>query len=411
MHETARRPDDAASARAAASPARTPGAGAPDVVFTFSYVSWQAAAQRGWFMPEDRLAKALVEHERVGRVLVCDVMRSLPTKLARELLRRERAPFPADARTHLLGPVRLRRSNPVSLRGCERTCAAYERAVHRAVRRMGMEDPVVITAHPLLAGLAQFAWARAVTFYATDDWSAFPPHERWWPVYRESYARVARTGRRVAAVSAAVLERIAPTGPGAVVPNGLEPAEWLGEPRPPAWVQGLPRPLLVYVGTLDARLDVDGVLAIARAQPTATVLLVGPLLAPAHLEPLRAQPNVEIRPPLARAAVTGLIRSADLGLIPHVHTPLTRAMSPLKLYEYLAGGLPVLAADLQPVRGVEPARVTLVPEGGDYGALVTQALARGPAPEEERLAFLERNSWRARYEQLLDLALRPPRGR
>jgi teichuronic acid biosynthesis glycosyltransferase TuaH len=144
--------------------------------------------------------------------------------------------------------------------------------------------------------------------------------------------------------------------------------------------------------------------AIARALPEATVVLAGPLLDPTHLRPLCAEPNVEIRPALTRAGVTGLIRVADVGLIPHVRSPLTEAMSPLKLYEYLAGGLPVVGTDMPPLRGVDP-RVLLVGESGGYPAAVNAALALGPAAEDERLTFVQTNSWAARHERLLDVAL------
>jgi glycosyltransferase involved in cell wall biosynthesis len=379
-----------------------------DVVFTFSFVTWQAAARRGWFMPEDRLARALVSHHRVRRVLVCDLMRSLPIKLARDLLTpaHERVDFPTGERARLVQPVRLRRRDPTSLGGVRRMAAAYDRVLARAVARGGLREPAVITAHPLLAGFAECAWARAVTYYAIDDWGAHPSLRRWWPAYRESFAAVRVRRRRVAAVSRTLLDRLAPTGPGIVIPNGLLASEWIGDPTPPAWQRDLLRPLLLYVGTLDARLDVGALVAIARARPEATVVLVGALADAQHLAPLRAEPNVEIHSQLSRAAVTGLIRVADVGLIPHVRSPLTEAMSPLKLYEYLAGGLPVVAVDLPPLRGVDP-RVLLVGGGaGDgYQAAVDAALALGPAPENERLTFVQTNSWDARHERLLDLAL------
>jgi teichuronic acid biosynthesis glycosyltransferase TuaH len=383
--------------------------GARDVVFVFSYMTWQAAARRGWFMSEDRLARALVTHPRVRSVLVCEHMRSLPVKLARDLVEgvlpgRERAEFPAGEHARLLQPVRLRRRDPTSLRGAQRVAGAYDRALARAVARMGMREPAAIVTHPLLAGFGELRWARAVTFYAFDDWTAYPPHRRWWPAYRESFAAVRVRRRRVVAVSETLRERLAPTGPSAVVPNGLEPSEWIGDPTPPGWQRDMLRPLLLYVGTLDARLDVPGVVAIARALPQATVVLAGPLLDPAHLRPLRAEPNIEIRSALTRAGVTGLIRVADLGLIPHLRSALTEAMSPLKLYEYLAGGLPVVAADLPSLRGVDP-RVLLVGESSGYPAAVCAALALGPAAEDERLTFVQTNSWAARHEQLLDLAL------
>jgi teichuronic acid biosynthesis glycosyltransferase TuaH len=381
---------------------------ARDVVFCFSYLSWQAAADRGWFGTEDRLARGLLTHERVDRLVVCDLARSWPARLLRDVqvgVRGREATFPTGERARLLRPVRLRREYPTSLGGARRACAALDRALERTARDMGLREPAVIVAHPLLAGLADFAWAGPVTFYATDDWLAYEPHRRWWPVYEESFSLLRARARRVAAVSAAALRRLAPTGPRAVVPNGIDPAEWHGAPgTPPAWAREPRRPLLLYTGTLDERLDVPALLRIARALPQARVVLVGPLLAPEHLAPLRAAANVTIRPPLARPELLALVRAADLGLLAHRELPLTRAMSPLKLYEYLAAGLPVVATDLPPVRDVHPS-VELVAPGGDYAAAVRAALARGRAGEAERLAFIERSSWRARHDALLDLAL------
>jgi glycosyltransferase involved in cell wall biosynthesis len=383
-----------------------------DVVFCFSYLSWQAAADRGWFGTEDRLARGLLVHERVERLLVCDLMRSLPAKLLRDCQVRaagREATFPRSGSARLLRPMRLRRDYPTSIDGVRRACAVLDRALEREARRMGLHQPAVIVANPLLAGFAELGWAGSVTFFATDDWLAYEPHRRWWPAYTESFARLRARGRRVCAVSNTALERIGSTGPSAVVPNGIDPAEWRGSPgSPPGWVGG--RPLLLYTGSLDSRLDVPALLQIARQLPEATIVLVGPLLAPDHLAPLRAAPNVEIRPPLERPALIELVRAADVGLLVHRELPLTRAMSPLKLYEYLAAGLPVVATDLPPVRGVHQ-RVELVDpfggdgEGADYPRAVRVALERGRATEPERLAFIERSSWRARHDELLTLAL------
>jgi teichuronic acid biosynthesis glycosyltransferase TuaH len=386
---------------------------ASDVVFCFSYLSWQAVAQRGWFGTEDRLARGLLEHEHVARLLVCDQMRSLPIVLARDLMGRGRigrnrdasGAFPANPSAQLLRPVGLRREYPTSIAGVERACAAFDRAARRASQRMGLVEPAVILANPLLAGFAELDWAGPVTFFATDDWLAYEPQRRWWPAYEESFARVRRRKRRVGAVSTAALERIAPTGPSALIPNGIDPEEWLGTPAdPPSWASGADGPLLVYAGTLDDRLDVAALLELAHRMPGARVVLVGPLLDAPHLDPLRAARNVEIRPPLTRAEVVALIRSATVGLVPHRDNALTRAMSPLKLYEYLAAGLPVVASDLAPMRGVD-ASVLVVASGEGYAPAVEAALARGRADEDARVAFIAGHSWRARHDKLLELAL------
>ncbi len=269
---------------------------------------------------------------------------------------------------------------------------------------MGLRDPIVITTQPLLAGLADLGWARAVTYYAIDDWTVHPGYRPWWRAYRESYEGIRDRGRRVAAVSQTLLERHSPTGPARVIANGLEPEEWRPEQPAPSWLKATRRPLLVYVGTLDQRLDIAALEQLATVMPSATIALVGPLVTPERFELLRALPNVEIWPPVARRELIGLIRRADAGLIPHLRSDLTEAMSPLKLFEYLAGGLPVVATDLSPVRGID-ARVVVVPDGGSLVDGVRVALGYGRAPEAQRHAFIDANSWSARHDALLDLAL------
>ncbi|MGH2910962.1 MAG: glycosyltransferase [Solirubrobacteraceae bacterium] len=311
--------------------------------------------------------------------------------------------FPADERRRLLTPVRARRRDPTSLRGVERGFATYGRAMERGSRKMGLDEPVVITTHPLVAAFADLSWAQSVTYYALDDWSVHPAYRRWWPAYREAYRRIRREGHKVAAVSGALLERLSPSGLRMVVPNGLEPLEWSEEHEPVDCYAEREQPLLLYVGTLDDRLDVQWLRETARAMPSAKISLVGPVVDSAHLTPLRREPNIEILAPMPRAWLAQLIRSADVGLIPHRRTALTEKMSPLKLYEYLAGGLPVAATDLTPIRGVD-SRVLLVEEDGDFASVVQAALALGRADEHQRRAFVQANSWRSRHDALLELA-------
>jgi glycosyltransferase involved in cell wall biosynthesis len=383
-------------------PAPDPGAPAADVVFSFYTESWAGAAKHGFYMPDSRLSLFLLGSERVRRLIVASNQRSLPLLHARRALGERTDDFPSDERRHLVEPTRWRRDDPTRIGPLRRTVRAYDASLRRAVERHGLERPVVITSNPFVAGLADLSWARAVTYYGVDDWAVHPGWERWWPVLETAYAGMRERGRRVCAVTTTGLDRVAPTGPGLALPNGLKPEEWLGE-APSRRAPGEP-PLLVYVGTLDERLDVSIVSRVAAELPHAKVLLVGPVASEDHVRPLRDASNVEIRPRVGRAEVAALIRSADAGLVPHARTPLTAAMSPLKLYEYLAGGLAVAAIDLPPMRDVDE-RVVLAAKPGDFVAATRKALAMGRAPEPEREAFVHANSWDSRLNRLLDLAV------
>jgi teichuronic acid biosynthesis glycosyltransferase TuaH len=375
--------------------------GARDVIVVLYSRSWAAAVADGLTWSEARLAAALPGDSRVGRVLVVNPYRSAPAKLWRSLRPRYPEP-PSRANVDVHEPLRLRRADPVSPR---RTTVRYEASLRRAASRLGLVRPVVITGNPFLAGFGAFDWAGPVTFYAWDDWTSDFQRPHLVPAFNESFAEVRAKRRRVCAVTEAALARIGPTGPHAVVPNGIEPTEWLDIGEPPAWFARLPRPRLLYVGSLQGRIDVDQVADVARAYPNGSVVLVGPLEDEAPFVGVRKLPNVVLRAGLApRSEVVRLIGAAEACLIPHVGNRLTEAMSPLKLYEYLAGGRPVAAVDLPPIAAVE-GRVVLAPVGGELAPAVRQALALGPAPEAERLQFLARHAWSRRFDALLEIAL------
>jgi len=268
-----------------------------------------------------------------------------------------------------------------------------------------MVRPPVITVNPFVAAYSPLEWAGPVTYYALDDWSAHPRHRPLWPAFDSAYAAIRQRRRGVCVVSQTLLDRVAPTGPAAVVANGVEPREWAQPAPPPDWFRALARPKLLYVGSIDSRLDVNDLIDVGNRFPQASIVLVGLVTDPAAVAPLRGVPNIRIEPPVGRAAVAGMIHDADVCLLPHRRTPHTETMSPLKLYEYLAGGRPVVASDLPPIRDID-SRVLLVAPGNSFADGVEAALEVPMASEDERLAFVDRHSWSRRHETILDLARR-----
>lgn len=377
-----------------------------DIVFTFTFETWADAVARGMARPPDRLALTLLRHPDVRRLVVADPPRNRARRLAKRLLGRTEPAFPGDADHGHVTPLTWARVDPSTVAGLERQGRAYDAALRGAARDRGLETPAVITASPFAAGFSDFAWASGTTYYARDDWTELPSRRAWWPALREAYARLRASGRPVVAVSQTILDRIEPTGEAVVVPNGVEPAEWSG-PRPadPPWLAGVPHPRALYVGTLDTRLDVPGLLELAHARPDLHVVLLGVVGDEEAIAPLRGVANVHVLPPADRAGLVAAVRNSDVCLVPHARTALTEAMSPLKLYEYLAGGAPVLSIDLAPVRGIHP-RVLLTDATAQFADRVDEALALGPADEDDRLDFVADNSWARRHDRILEVALR-----
>jgi len=368
--------------------------------------AWVDAVRRGYNHPTDRLILAAVAAPTYTNVLVANPFRSGPVLTARRLLGQGEPPLPdGPGRQAQYTPVRVRRRDPAPVAALIRTHQRYSRRLERMASRLRMHEPTVVTSDPFTAAFGDFAWAGPVTYFAYDDWAAHPAFGRWHSSYELAHRRIRERRIRVVAVSGVLLERIAPEGPGQVVPNGVDPEEWRAPEAPPAWFSALGRPRMVYSGVLDQRLDTTALRALATRFASGTIILVGPIGDASALQPIRDLTNVRLVAPVGRPEIVAITSAADVCLIPHRRSALTEAMSPLKLYEYLAAGRPVAATDLPPIRTMRD-HVELI-EGEDLADAVARALQRPAVTEDERRRFAFEHSWERRMGDLLDLARAP----
>jgi glycosyltransferase involved in cell wall biosynthesis len=132
--------------------------------------------------------------------------------------------------------------------------------------------------------------------------------------------------------------------PGGVNLDRLDPSGLAGPPREIAY---LSHPIIGYIGGLHDHIDVPLLSATARALPSASIVLVGPIMR--DIAELRSEPNIHVLGARSASELTNFIGSFDVGLIPYVLTPYTETVRPTKLFEYLAMGKPVVTTPLPEV--------------------------------------------------------------
>ncbi len=163
--------------------------------------------------------------------------------------------------------------------------------------------------------------------------------------------------------------------------------------RPVPALDRLPRPRFGYVGMISHWFDFPAVAALARAFPEGQVILVGPVEGRVP----RLPANVLFTGPVSNLELASYLRSFDIGLIPFLRSPTIDAVNPIKLYEYLAAGLPVLASRFE-----ELARFGHLLEnyGGPDEAVTAArrllALPQTPAVTGARRDFALQHCWGAK---------------
>jgi glycosyltransferase involved in cell wall biosynthesis len=173
-----------------------------------------------------------------------------------------------------------------------------------------------------------------------------------------------------------------------------------------AEVSDLPRPVLGFAGNfLTSKVNFDLLEDVARALPQWTLLLIGPAgpETASPLEQLAQYSNVRWLGQKPYTKLPRYVAAFDVGLIPYVSNAYTRSCFPLKLYEYLAAGKPVVASGLPELAGMEP-DVVLVDGATTFIEAVQKAAdLNGAAERLRRKQLAARNSWEARTGRLLEL--------
>ncbi|MCI0656004.1 MAG: glycosyltransferase [Acidobacteria bacterium] len=251
------------------------------------------------------------------------------------------------------------------------------------------------TGSPMLPLLRRVPHEKSL-YRLSDDTSAFPDTPG---SYRALEEEVLPRVDVVVATAASLAERASRLGSRVLLlPNGVDGSRFMGVARRDE-VLGRPGRLgrIVYVGALDSWFDWRKVLALSRAFPEAEILLAGPIRM--DISWAKGLPNVRLIGPVSPQEVPQMLAGSDVGIIPFVDSPLTRSIHPVKLYEYFAAGLPVVASDLDEIRRIgSPA--LLAKSEAEWVESVKAAWARHR--REEALAFAAHHDWSKRFAALLD---------
>ncbi len=158
------------------------------------------------------------------------------------------------------------------------------------------------------------------------------------------------------------------------VPNGVDPIE-IRAARDSA-SSSKEEFRIGFLGSFEYFIDFDLVLDLAARLPETSFLLIGGgrrwREVRDRIERMRLA-NVELTGPLAHAEALGRLASCSLSLCPFTRDPVGHGASPLKLFESLALGVPVLATRTREIELERPPN-TFFADGGEEGAAAVREL-------------------------------------
>ena len=283
----------------------------------------------------------------------------------------------------------------------------YRSYVRHTARRMGLTRPILWLNPHYAVHMVGRMDERSVVYDITDDWISFGQKAWLTDLIRRQDEELCHRADAVIVCSQKLYQMKQSLAQRLfLIPNGVDTVHYShvldsDGPLPPeaaAWRH----PVLGYTGTVHPdRVDVDLLEQVAHAFPCGMVALVGPMLLPeAEQARLRAAGNVVMMGSVPYSRVPDYMRAFDVCITPHRMTDFTESLNPIKLWEYLAAGKPVVSTDVAGFREY-PDLVKIVRDAEGFVEAVGAALEEDVALAAMRQGVAAAHSWEARLDEVV----------
>lgn len=270
-----------------------------------------------------------------------------------------------------------------------------------ALWRLGFRHPIVWTFAPTSAEIVGHLGESLIIYHCVDEFAAFSDAAV--GDVRQAEQQLLKKADVVLAASLPLWERKRAANKHTyVLRHGVDyqhfrRAALPSTPLAPE-LEALPRPILGFHGMVADWVDIPLLAQIARRRPDWTLVLVGNINV--NVDALRELANVHMLGHRPYAKLPEYLRGFDVGLLPFAEGELTHCANPLKLREYLAAGLPVIASPLPEISRFEPLVRTAM-TAAEYIEQVDSLYRKGQTgPSMERSDLVAAESWEHRVEEI-----------
>jgi glycosyltransferase involved in cell wall biosynthesis len=254
----------------------------------------------------------------------------------------------------------------------------------RVLRSLGCADPLLWIYNPYCAPLARQIGGKIAVYHATENYLAFGA-DFLSGDNLESHQRILADGTRdlltavdlTIAVSDGVREQLVASGcaTGRIVevPNGCDAKFWLTS-KAPEYVEPVSgRPVAFYQGGINRRLNFQLLRELAERMPDWDFWFCG--VEDDNINEwteIRSLKNVQYFGCVSPEQIADLARRASIGLVPFVDSYVLRTSFPLKVYEYIACGLPVVSTPIRALAGCPAELITFAESASTFAQAMRQ---------------------------------------
>ncbi|HLN26044.1 MAG TPA: glycosyltransferase [Patescibacteria group bacterium] len=301
----------------------------------------------------------------------------------------------------VISPVALPLHGSAAADAVNRRLVALQ--MRAATKRLGFCKPTVLVYNPMTVDWLDALLPSQVVYHAVDDLAAIPgvPGQ----AIHLSEERLCQRADRAFTTSPALQARLAAWAPDRshMLPNVVDYPHFASGGAEPADLTAIPHPRIGFVGALvDYKVDFALIEAVARARPEWHWILIGAVGEgqPDSLIPAwGALRNLHLLGPRPYATLPAYLANIDVAVLPMRRNSYTEAMFPMKFFEYLAAGRPVVSTPL-PALAAFGDLCRTAEEAAAFTDAITRILEGDRPDPTSCAAAARRHSWNWRLDEM-----------
>lgn len=165
------------------------------------------------------------------------------------------------------------------------------------------------------------------------------------------------------------------------------------------------RPIIGYFGTIERRIDFQLVKKISELNPDKSFVFAGPMSNEYIPQWFYNTHNIYLLGRQDYSVLPALLKGFDLAIIPFKKDEVSAGIFPLKLFEYLGAGKPVIATNFNPdLQAFTKETVRYCKDSESFSEALNQELkSNSPEKIAERIAIAAENTWARRVNEFSEV--------
>lgn len=256
--------------------------------------------------------------------------------------------------------------------------------------------------YPLDVSYYNYLKPNLKIFDAVDDWSLHPSYSKFKNKIIDNYKIINEKSDLIFTVS----DELQNLFDNNVywVPNGVDVKHYQQEyPIINRDIGSLTKPIIGYVGTVQERFDAELLEFIAKENKDKSIVIIGPIWLTEIKNKLSKYSNIFLLGRKSYQEIPMYLQQFDVGIIPHKIDKFVKSTNPMKMYEYLACGKPIVSTSGSGIE-VFKESIYITNDYREFNHFIQETLRdNNQKLINERLDIIKEHSWLKRTEKMLEI--------